>query len=103
MQAKDASQLTADYVSSSEPDWGDNPATFEITINIASPLHGEYQLANGLGPEKAATVFKVNNPYSLFLHTFHQACINLKRGYMLEMSHLLAKLKANSIIIGIWR
>ncbi|KAI5055558.1 hypothetical protein GOP47_0029079 [Adiantum capillus-veneris] len=58
LQAKDENQLTADYVSSSEPDWGDNPATFKMTINVASPYHGEYQLANGWGPEKAASVFE---------------------------------------------
>ncbi|KAI5069678.1 hypothetical protein GOP47_0015979 [Adiantum capillus-veneris] len=55
---KDSNNLTADYVSPSEPDWGNNSATFEMTITIASPLHGEYQLANGWGPKKAARVFK---------------------------------------------
>ncbi|MCO5556161.1 hypothetical protein L7F22_009705 [Adiantum nelumboides] len=58
LQAKDENQLTADYVSSSEPDWGDNAATFEMTIIAPPPYHGEYQLANGLGPEQAAAVFK---------------------------------------------
>jgi aryl-phospho-beta-D-glucosidase BglC (GH1 family) len=58
LQAKDASQLTADFIASS-PDaigWDNNPATFEIAFN--SSYHGEYQLANWLGPEQAPNVFK---------------------------------------------
>jgi aryl-phospho-beta-D-glucosidase BglC (GH1 family) len=60
LQDKDASQLTADFIASSPDDigWDDNPATFEMTINVASPYHGEYQLANGWGPEEAPNVFQ---------------------------------------------
>ncbi|KAH7290562.1 hypothetical protein KP509_30G053800 [Ceratopteris richardii] len=58
LQARDVNKVTADYMSSSEPDWGDNSATFEMIITIASPLHGEYQLANGFGPVDAARVLK---------------------------------------------
>ena len=58
-QAKDVTQLTADFVSSSgEIGWDDNAATFEMIINKPSPYHGEYQLANWLGPEMAPGVFK---------------------------------------------
>lgn len=58
LQAKDPNQLTADYDSGSEPGWDDNSATFQMIVQTASPFHGEYQLANGLGPDRAAIVFK---------------------------------------------
>nr|CAB3483283.1 unnamed protein product [Digitaria exilis] len=35
--------------------WDDDMATFEMTI-VANNLHGDYQLANGYGPEQAKTV-----------------------------------------------
>ncbi|KAK3131960.1 hypothetical protein QOZ80_6AG0513900 [Eleusine coracana subsp. coracana] len=38
-----------------EPGWDDNLATFELVI-IANDLHGDYQLANGYGYEKAKMV-----------------------------------------------
>ncbi|KAM7515740.1 hypothetical protein LguiA_005323 [Lonicera macranthoides] len=48
-------QLTADYPES--PGWDDNAATFEMKI-VANILHGDYQLANGLGHDKAKDVLK---------------------------------------------
>jgi len=35
-------------------------ATFEMTI-VANNLHGDYQLANGYGPDKAKSVFEVSS------------------------------------------
>ncbi|KAH7860445.1 hypothetical protein Vadar_013519 [Vaccinium darrowii] len=50
-----ANQLTADYPGT--PGWDDNAATFEMTI-VANNLHGDYQLANGYGHDKAKEVLK---------------------------------------------
>ena len=62
MQARNANQITADYVSwASEPGWENNDATFEMTIFKYFPYHGEYQLANGWGPQKAPDIFKVSH------------------------------------------
>jgi hypothetical protein len=62
LQAKNPNQLTADYVASGwEPGWENNDATFEMTIVKYSPYHGEYQLANGWGPQKARAIFKVGH------------------------------------------
>lgn len=49
-------QLTADYPGT--PGWDDNAATFEMTI-VANNLHGDYQLANGYGHNKAKQVLEV--------------------------------------------
>lgn len=57
-------QLTADYPES--PGWDDNAATFEMKI-VANILHGDYQLANGLGHDKAKDVLKVNQGGVCFL------------------------------------
>ncbi|KAJ8461417.1 hypothetical protein OPV22_034343 [Ensete ventricosum] len=38
-----------------DPGWDDNEATFEMTI-VANNLHGDFQLANGFGHEKAQEV-----------------------------------------------
>lgn len=40
------------------PGWDDNAATFEMTI-VANNIHGDYQLANGYGHDKAKEVLKV--------------------------------------------
>ncbi|KAJ3695841.1 hypothetical protein LUZ60_001218 [Juncus effusus] len=54
IQATNDNVLIANY--QSEPTWDDNnPATFELTI-FANNLHGDYQLANGLGPVKAKSI-----------------------------------------------
>ncbi|MBA0677862.1 hypothetical protein Goari_019246, partial [Gossypium aridum] len=50
LQATMDNQLTADYPGT--PGWDDNAATFEMTI-VANNLHGDYQLANGFGHNKA--------------------------------------------------
>lgn len=38
------------------PGWDDNAATFEMTISVNN-LHGDYQLANGYGHDKAKEVY----------------------------------------------
>ncbi|RLM61265.1 glucan 1,3-beta-glucosidase A-like [Panicum miliaceum] len=55
LQVTDNNQLTSNYPS--QPGWDDAMATFEMTI-VANNLHGDYQLANGYGPEKAKSVFE---------------------------------------------
>lgn len=42
-----------------EPGWDDNEATFEMTI-VSNNLHGDFQLANGYGYEKAQEVLMVS-------------------------------------------
>ncbi|XP_034600991.1 probable glucan 1,3-beta-glucosidase A isoform X1 [Setaria viridis] len=53
LQVTDNNQLTSNYPS--QPGWDDDMATFEMTI-VANNLHGDYQLANGYGPEQAKSV-----------------------------------------------
>ncbi|KAI3961349.1 hypothetical protein MKX01_007063 [Papaver californicum] len=53
LQASSGNELTSDYAG--VPGWDDNAATFEMTI-VANKLHGDYQLANGYGYEKAKEV-----------------------------------------------
>ncbi|XP_043714154.1 probable glucan 1,3-beta-glucosidase A isoform X4 [Telopea speciosissima] len=48
-----ANQLIADYPGT--PGWDDNMATFDMII-VANNLHGDYQLANGYGHDKAKKV-----------------------------------------------
>ncbi|XP_034690767.1 probable glucan 1,3-beta-glucosidase A isoform X2 [Vitis riparia] len=55
LQATLANQLSADYPGM--PGWDDNAATFEMTI-VANNIHGDYQLANGYGHDKAKEVLK---------------------------------------------
>ncbi|KAL0431877.1 UNVERIFIED_CONTAM: Glucan 1,3-beta-glucosidase [Sesamum radiatum] len=55
VQASKANQLTADYPGT--PGWDDNAATFELII-ASNLLHGDYQLANGYGHDKAEEVLK---------------------------------------------
>ncbi|KAK9285831.1 hypothetical protein L1049_025032 [Liquidambar formosana] len=55
LQATIENQLTADYPG--KPGWDDNPATFEMII-ASNNLHGDYQLANGYGHDKAKEVLK---------------------------------------------
>lgn len=55
LQASKTNQLTADYPGT--PGWDDNAATFEMIIT-ANNLHGDYQLANGYGYNKAKEVLK---------------------------------------------
>lgn len=72
-QASSTNQLTADYPGN--PGWEDNAATFEMII-ASNTLHGDYQLANGYGHDKAKEVLKVCKAtvvpcffvYSLALH-----------------------------------
>lgn len=56
LQASTSNQLTADYQGT--PGWDDNAATFELMIG-ANILHGDYQLANGYGRDKAKEVLKI--------------------------------------------
>ncbi|CAM0871367.1 unnamed protein product [Alopecurus aequalis] len=53
LQVTNNNQLTSSY--HSQPGWGDDMATFEMTI-VANNLHGDYQLANGYGPAQAKAV-----------------------------------------------
>ncbi|KAK3002246.1 hypothetical protein RJ639_022410, partial [Escallonia herrerae] len=53
LQASMSNQLTADYPGI--PGWDDNAATFAMMI-VANNLHGDYQLANGYGHDKAKEV-----------------------------------------------
>ncbi|KAL6661259.1 hypothetical protein ACP70R_000643 [Stipagrostis hirtigluma subsp. patula] len=53
LQVTNDSQLTSNYPS--QPGWDDDMATFQMAI-VANNLHGDYQLANGYGPEQAKTV-----------------------------------------------
>jgi aryl-phospho-beta-D-glucosidase BglC (GH1 family) len=53
VQVTNNNQLTSNYPS--QPGWDDGMATFEMTI-VANNLHGDYQLANGLGPDQAMVV-----------------------------------------------
>ncbi|KAL2893905.1 putative glucan 1 3-beta-glucosidase A [Bienertia sinuspersici] len=55
LQAKTQDLVTADYAG--DGGWGDdNPSVFVMTI--ITTLHGEYQVTNGYGPEKAPQVMK---------------------------------------------
>ncbi|KAL6644639.1 hypothetical protein ACP70R_016247 [Stipagrostis hirtigluma subsp. patula] len=53
LQVTNDSQLTSNYPS--QPGWDNDMATFQMAI-VANNLHGDYQLANGYGPEQAKTV-----------------------------------------------
>ncbi|WVZ92440.1 hypothetical protein U9M48_038504 [Paspalum notatum var. saurae] len=53
IQVTNSNQLTSNYPS--QPGWDNDMATFEMTV-VANNLHGDYQLANGYGPEKAKSV-----------------------------------------------
>ncbi|XP_010272968.1 PREDICTED: probable glucan 1,3-beta-glucosidase A [Nelumbo nucifera] len=53
LQATLANQIAADYPG--KPGWDDTMATFEMII-IVNNLHGDYQLANGYGHQKAKEV-----------------------------------------------
>nr|CAD1825139.1 unnamed protein product [Ananas comosus var. bracteatus] len=53
VQATWGNQLAFNY--QGEPGWDDNAATFEMTI-VANNLHGEYQLTNGYGHDRAKEV-----------------------------------------------
>ncbi|KAK4256662.1 hypothetical protein QN277_006357 [Acacia crassicarpa] len=55
LQATTDGQLTADYPG--VPGWDDNDATFEMAI-VANIIHGDYQLANGYGHDRAKEVLK---------------------------------------------
>jgi hypothetical protein len=58
IQVTNDSQLTSNYPS--QPGWDDGMATFEMII-AANNLHGDYQLANGYGPEQAKAVLTVSS------------------------------------------
>ncbi|KAI3923540.1 hypothetical protein MKW92_024241 [Papaver armeniacum] len=53
LQASSGNELTADYIG--VPGWDNNAATFEMII-VANTLHGDFQLANGYGHDKAKEV-----------------------------------------------
>ncbi|KAJ8769540.1 hypothetical protein K2173_005143 [Erythroxylum novogranatense] len=55
LQATIDNQLTADYPG--KPGWDDNAATFEMTI-VTNDLHGDYQLSNGYGHNRAKEILK---------------------------------------------
>ncbi|CAA0821009.1 Unknown protein [Striga hermonthica] len=55
LQASKDNKLTADYRGT--PGWDDNAATFQLII-VSNTLHGDYQLANGYGHDKAQEVYK---------------------------------------------
>ncbi|KAK1370858.1 putative glucan 1,3-beta-glucosidase A [Heracleum sosnowskyi] len=57
LQASSSNQLTADYPEI--PGWDDNAATFEMII-ASNKLHGDYQLANGYGHDKAKEILKTH-------------------------------------------
>ncbi|KDO47043.1 hypothetical protein CISIN_1g046395mg [Citrus sinensis] len=55
LQAKSEMQVTADYKGPST--WEENdPSVFNMTI--VSTMHGEYQITNGYGPDKAAKLMR---------------------------------------------
>jgi hypothetical protein len=58
VQVTNNNQLTSNY--HSQPGWGDDVATFEMTI-VANYLRGDYQLANGYGPVQAKSVLTVSS------------------------------------------
>lgn len=60
LQASTTNQLTADYPGT--PGWDDNAATFALIIS-SNNLHGDYQLSNGYGHEKAEQVYKAWNQH----------------------------------------
>ncbi|TYI60597.1 hypothetical protein E1A91_D10G114700v1 [Gossypium mustelinum] len=55
LQATIDNQLVADYPGN--PGWDDNASTFEMSI-VANNLHGDYQLGNGHGHNKAKEVLE---------------------------------------------
>ncbi|WVZ06181.1 hypothetical protein V8G54_019527 [Vigna mungo] len=55
LQATTDGQLSANYPGT--PGWDDNAATFEMTI-VSNSLHGDYQLANGYGHNRAKDVLR---------------------------------------------
>ncbi|KAL2893907.1 Glucan 1 3-beta-glucosidase A [Bienertia sinuspersici] len=58
LQAKTENLVSADYAG--EGGWGnDNPSVFEMTASAS--IGGEFQLTNGLGPERAPQVMRVSN------------------------------------------
>ncbi|KAJ7956857.1 Glucan 1,3-beta-glucosidase [Quillaja saponaria] len=57
LQAKSEKLVTADYEASAG--WeDDNPSVFKLEILTNKMLRGEYQLTNGLGPERAPKVMR---------------------------------------------
>ncbi|GLT68851.1 hypothetical protein SLA2020_410470 [Shorea laevis] len=57
LQANSEMQVTADYGGPSS--WADdNPSVFKMTIVSGSTLHGEYQITNGYGPDKARQILQ---------------------------------------------
>ncbi|KAM7274759.1 hypothetical protein ACFE04_016625 [Oxalis oulophora] len=68
LQATADNQLIANYPWI--PGWDNNPATFELTI-VANNLHGDYQLANGYGYDKAKEVYKRHRDTFITVEDFH--------------------------------
>ncbi|KAJ7956856.1 Glucan 1,3-beta-glucosidase [Quillaja saponaria] len=57
LQAKSETQVTADYEGTAG--WeNDNPSVFKMIILADKKLRGDYQLTNGLGPERARKVMR---------------------------------------------
>lgn len=68
IQASIANQLRADYLGT--PEWDDNAATFEMII-VANDLHGDYQLANGHGHNKAKDILTKHRNSFVTVEDFH--------------------------------
>lgn len=51
------------------PGWDDNGATFEMAI-VANIIHGDYQLGNGYGSDRAQEVLKVK-PHVANMHQIY--------------------------------
>ena len=56
MQAKSEVQVTADFAENSE--WGDNDPSVFVMKNSGG-LHGEFQVTNGYGPQRAPQIMRV--------------------------------------------
>ncbi|WCJ31944.1 Glucan 1 3-beta-glucosidase [Euphorbia peplus] len=79
LQASIGNQLTADYPG--KPGWDDNAATFEMVI-VANNLHGDFQLANGYGHNKAREILKKHRNTFITMEDFmflHRHGINTVR------------------------
>ncbi|KAM0852832.1 hypothetical protein ACQ4PT_051494 [Festuca glaucescens] len=85
LQVTNNNQLTSNY--RSQPGWGDDMATFEMTI-VANNLHGDYQLANGYGPVQAKAV----------LTEHRKSFVTVKDFYLLSQN----KINAVRIPVGWW-
>ncbi|KAI4317304.1 hypothetical protein L6164_025184 [Bauhinia variegata] len=79
IQATTGGQLTADYPG--VPGWDNNAATFEMTI-VANVIHGDYQLTNGYGHDRAKDVLRKHRNSFVTIEDFnflHRHGINTVR------------------------